>query len=271
MRTNSTFLFLSTGVVPSCPLALPTLGHKRCLCTLLVLWQTLRSTLPWWALSRILPTYSHVMVPLTCAMQLKVFALWGTGNRDVEITRDAWILDVNSITWNRVIMHACILIVLVSNYHPLTFILSFTSACDRLNCLQLWVSVVYAFLLVVIIAAQQKLNQWFLEDQLVLSQCMVVIRLTNFKLAPPCFIQVHACNKLMANINLINLPQVKENIFCAGVRSLYHSCVEYVAERTEFNDLLLQRMLPLHIQNDISEERDRGTNIVHYEYRVTRL
>lgn len=75
----------------------------------------------------------------------------------------------------------------------------------------------------------------------------------------------------MANINLINLPQVKENIFFAGVRSLYHSCVEYVAERTEFNDLLLQRMLPLHIQNGISQERDRGTNIVRYEYRVTRL
>ena len=46
--------------------------------------------------------------PDTCPglLQPKVFVLWGTGNINIEITRDAWILEVNRVTWNRVLMHA---------------------------------------------------------------------------------------------------------------------------------------------------------------------
>jgi len=56
-----------------------------------------------------------------------------------------------------------------------------------------------------------------------------------------------------------------------GVKSLYHSCVDYVAERHEFKDPLLQKLLPSHIQTDISQERDKRANIVCNKYRLAQL
>jgi len=35
--------------------------------------------------------------------QPKLFVLWGTGNSDVELAQDAWVLDVNNTTWSPVI------------------------------------------------------------------------------------------------------------------------------------------------------------------------
>ena len=65
--------------------------------------------------------------------------------------------------------------------------------------------------------------------------------------------------------------QNAHSLVCAGLRSLYHSCVDYIAKRNEFNDSLLQKMLPPRILNDIIQERDKRANIVHYEYQVARL
>jgi len=45
------------------------------------------------------------------------------------------------------------------------------------------------------------------------------------------------------------------------MKSLYVSCVDYIAERYEFNKPLLQKLLPSHIQKDVIQERDKRTNI----------
>ena len=58
-------------------------------------------------------------------------------------------------------------------------------------------------------------------------------------------------------------------LFLAGVKSLYYSCVDYVAERYNLYQPLLQQLLPPHIQTDISRERDKRVNRAHY--RVVQL
>ena len=54
-----------------------------------------------------------------------------------------------------------------------------------------------------------------------------------------------------------------------GVKSLYHSCVDYVAERYELYQPLLQQLLPPHIHTDIRQEREKRANRAHY--RVVQL
>ena len=61
-------LFLSTGVVLSCPLVQLTFGRKRGLYTLHVLWWTLRSTLWQQTPSGALLIHSPAMVLATCAL-----------------------------------------------------------------------------------------------------------------------------------------------------------------------------------------------------------
>lgn len=43
----------------------------------------------------------------------------------------------------------------------------------------------------------------------------------------------------------------------AGVKSLYHACVDYVAKWFELYQPLLQQLLPLPIQTDVCRERDK--------------
>ena len=57
----------------------------------------------------------------------------------------------------------------------------------------------------------------------------------------------------------------------AGVRSLYFLCVDYVAEKCDFSTSLLERILPPHIENDISQRREKRANIVHHEYVSAQL
>ena len=52
----------------------------------------------------------------------------------------------------------------------------------------------------------------------------------------------------------------------AGMKSLYHSCVDFVAERYELYQPLLQQLVPPHIHTDISRERDKRAH-----FRVAQL
>ena len=65
-------------------------------------------------------------------------------------------------------------------------------------------------------------------------------------------------------ISKITVVLMTHTITSTGVKSLYHSCVDYVAERYELYQSLLQQLLPAHIQTDISRERDKRANRAHY-------
>ena len=87
--------------------------------------------------------------------QPKLFVLWGTGNSDVELAQDAWILDVNNTTWSPVTIHANSLFLA---FHYSTVILIPLYSYGRYSYHLLWVSLVCAFLLVVVIAVRLKLS-----------------------------------------------------------------------------------------------------------------
>ena len=57
--------------------------------------------------------------------QPKLFVLWGTGNSDVELAQDAWILDVNNTTWSPVTIYMLTHCSLLSTI-PLSFLSLYT-------------------------------------------------------------------------------------------------------------------------------------------------